>query len=138
MEFQTLKKSHKKQIIIGALAICVIGGALTFATTRAKYKLTEEIEIAKGTINYKPYDFKIMAMYKSEDKTNYTEINEIPGKNYKIIKKTKVKQVFKMLKKTWKEKNAMIKYKKIDNCNHIKMQLKWVYWRSYYEKAKFF
>ena len=42
------------------------------------------------------------------------------GKNYKIIKKTKVKQVFKMLKRTWKEKNAMIKYKKIDNCNHIR------------------
>ncbi len=88
MEFQTLKKSHKKQIIIGALAICVIGGALTFATTRAKYKLTEEIEIAKGTINYKPYDFKIMAMYKSEDKTNYTEINEMPSEGY-IINESK-------------------------------------------------
>ena len=84
MEFQTLKKSHKKQIVVGALAICVIGGALTFATTRAKYKLTEEIEIAKGTINYKPYDFKIMAMYKSEDKTNYTEINEMPTSGYII------------------------------------------------------
>ena len=88
MEFQTLKRSHKKQIIIGALAICVIGGALTFATTRAKYKLTEEIEIAKGTINYKPYDFKIMAMYKSEDKTNYTEINEMPSEGY-IINESK-------------------------------------------------
>ena len=88
MEFQTLKKSHKKQIIIGAIAICVIGGALTFATTRAKYKLTEEIEIAKGTINYKPYDFKIMAMYKSEDKTNYTEINEMPSEGY-IINESK-------------------------------------------------
>ena len=88
MEFQTLRKSHKKQIIIGAIAICVIGGALTFATTRAKYKLTEEIEIAKGTINYKPYDFKIMAMYKSEDKTNYTEINEMPSEGY-IINESK-------------------------------------------------
>ena len=56
--YRSLKKSYKKQIVIGALAVCVIGGALTFATTRAKYKLTEEIEIAKGTINYKPYDFK--------------------------------------------------------------------------------
>ena len=88
MEFQTLKKSHKKQIIMGAIAICVIGGALTFATTRAKYKLTEEIEIAKGTINYKPYDFKIMAMYKSEDKTNYTEINDMPNEGY-IINESK-------------------------------------------------
>ena len=88
MDFQTLKKSHKKQIVIGALVICVIGGALTFATTRAKYKLTEDLELAKGTVNYKPYDFKIMAMYKSEDKTNYTEINEMPSSGY-IINESK-------------------------------------------------
>ena len=84
MEFQTLKKSYKKQIIIGAIAICVIGGALTFATTRARYKLTDDIELAKGTINYKPYDFKVMAMYKSEDGTNYTEINEMPESGYVV------------------------------------------------------
>ena len=84
MEFETLKKSHKKQIIIGALAICVIGGTLTFNLTRAKYKVTESIDLAKGTINYKPYDFKIMAMYKSEDGSNYTEINKIPDSNYEI------------------------------------------------------
>ena len=84
MEFERLKKSHKKQIIIGALAICVIGGALTFATTRAKYKLTQDLELAKGTINYKPYDFKVMAMYQSENGTNYTEINDMPSSGYII------------------------------------------------------
>ena len=84
MEFETLKKNYKKQMIIGALAVCVIGGVLTFTTSRAKYKLTQDINIVKGTINYKPYDFKVMAMYKSDDKTNYNEINKMPGKNYKI------------------------------------------------------
>ena len=84
MQFERIKKSHKKQIILGALVVCVIGGTLTFVTTRAKYKLTENLELAKGTINYKPYDFKIMAMYKSEDGTNYTEINEMPSSGYTI------------------------------------------------------
>ena len=85
MEFQTLKKSYKKQIIIGAIAICVIGGALTFATTRAKYKLTDDINLAKGTINYKPYDFKVMAMYQQNDSGTYTEIaGRMPSSDYII------------------------------------------------------
>ena len=84
MEFETLKKNYKKQMIIGALAVCIIGGVLTFATSRAKYKLTQDINIVKGTINYKPYDFKVMAMYKSEDGTNYTEINDMPSSGYVI------------------------------------------------------
>ena len=84
IEFETLRKSHKKQIIIGALAICVIGGALTFATTRAKYKLTQDIELAKGTINYKPYDYKVMAMYQQNDSGTYTEITTMPSSGYII------------------------------------------------------
>ena len=85
MEFQTLRKSHKKQIIIGALAICVIGGAITFATSRAFYKVSGSVDLAKGTVNYKAYDFKIMAMYKSDDGSNYTEITDrMPSSGYVI------------------------------------------------------
>jgi hypothetical protein len=84
MQFERIKKNHKRKIIIGGLILVCITSVITITTTRAKYKLTEDIPLVKGTINYKPYDFKIMAMYQSEDKTNYTEINEMPGKNYKI------------------------------------------------------
>ncbi len=88
MQFERIRKNHKRKIIIGGLILVCITSAITITTTRAKYKLTEEIEIAKGTINYKPYDFKIMAMYKSEDKTNYTEINDMPSSGY-IINESK-------------------------------------------------
>ena len=54
IEFERLKQNHKKQIVIWALAICIIGGALTFATTRAKYRLTESIPLAQGIVNYNP------------------------------------------------------------------------------------
>jgi len=84
MEFQTLKKSHKKQIIIGAVVICLIGSVLVFKTTRAKYKVTQSVNIVNGIINYKPYDFKIMAMYKSDGESNYTEIEDMPGSDYTI------------------------------------------------------
>jgi len=82
MEFQTLKKSHKKQIIMGALAVCVIGGALTFATTRAKYKLTQDIPLVRGTINYKESDMRVVAVSISEDGTNYNIVDEIPTEGY--------------------------------------------------------
>ena len=85
MKIERLKKNHKKQIIIGAVVICIIGGALTFNLTKAKYKLTESIPLVRGTVNYKAYDFKVMAMYKSEDGTNYTEITDrMPNSGYKI------------------------------------------------------
>ena len=84
MQFERLRKSHKKEIIIGGLVVLGIVSAITLVTTRAKYKLTQDLELVKGTINYKPYDFKVMAMYRSEDGTNYTEINEMPGNGYVI------------------------------------------------------
>ncbi len=84
MQFERIRKNHKRKIIIGGLILVCIISAITITTTRAKYRVAQDISLVRGSINYKPYDFKIMAMYKSEDKTNYTEINEIPGKNYKI------------------------------------------------------
>jgi len=82
MEFQTLKKSYKKQIVIGALAVCVIGGALTFNLTRAKYKLTQDIPLVRGTINYKVPDMRVVAVNTSEDGTNYNIVDEIPTEGY--------------------------------------------------------
>jgi len=88
MEFQTLKKNHKKEIIIGAVIISLLIITIIFTTTRAKYQTAESINIAKGTINYKPYDFKIMAMYQQENNGNYKEVNTMPSSGY-IINESK-------------------------------------------------
>jgi len=74
MQFERIRKNHKRKIIIGGLILVCIISAITITTTRAKYRVAQDISLVRGSINYKPYDFKIMAMYKSEDKTNYTEI----------------------------------------------------------------
>ncbi len=85
MQFERLRKNHKRKIIIGGLILVCVISAITITTTRAKYKLTEDIPLVRGNINYKSYDFKIMAMYKSEDGTNYTEINDrMPSTGYII------------------------------------------------------
>ncbi len=41
------------------------------------------MDLVNGTINYKPYDFKVMAMYKN-DGSGDIEINEMPSSDYSI------------------------------------------------------
>jgi len=88
MKIEKLRKSHKKEIMIGGLIGVIVLSVLIFATTRAKYQTAESINIAKGTINYKPYDFKIMAMYQQENNGNYKEVNTMPSSGY-IINESK-------------------------------------------------
>ena len=88
MQFERLRKNHKRKIIIGGLILVCVISAITITTTRAKYKLTQDIPLVRGNINYKSYDFKVMAMYKSEDKIDYTEIDEMPSEGY-IINESK-------------------------------------------------
>jgi len=83
MEIETLKKSHKKEIIIGISLFVIIAIVLVVRLTFAKYNLVKSIKIAEGTINYKVPDFKIMAMYKN-DGNGDIEINTMPDKGYTI------------------------------------------------------
>ena len=83
MKIEKLGKNHRKEVIGGLIVISVIG-ILVVNLTKAKYQNIEDIKLVEGNINYKPYDFKMMAMYKSDDGTNYTEIDKTPGSNYKI------------------------------------------------------
>ena len=84
MKIEKLRKNHKKEIMIGVVAICIVGGALTFNLTKAKYKLTENIPLARGTVNYKALDFKVMAMYQQKEGSTCTTVgscyNEITGR----------------------------------------------------------
>jgi len=83
MEIETLKKSHKKEIIIGISLFVILVIALVVKLTFAKYNLVKSMEIAEGTINYKLPDFKMMAMYKN-DGNGDIEINTMPDKGYTI------------------------------------------------------
>jgi len=82
--FETIKKNHKKQIVMGAFTICLIGSAVIFTTTRAKYRNTQSINIVKGTVNYKLYDYKILEMYQENNSGAYSSISSIPSTGYEI------------------------------------------------------
>ncbi len=113
MQFKRLKKNYKKQIIIGGLILVCITSAITITKTRAKYKLTEDIPLVKGTINYKEPDMRIMAVNISEDGTNYIETDTIPTEGYNFNSE---KSVCKKTTTDLKDEGITIKYKegKID------------------------
>ena len=84
MKFEVIEKSKKKRWIIGSIAVIGLISIGIYAGSYAKYQGIEDIKLVEGNINYKPYDFKMMAMYKSDDGTNYTEINKMPESGYVI------------------------------------------------------
>ena len=84
MHFETLKKSHlKRNIIIGVVVVSIIS-AVILNFTRAKYRVTQSIPLVNGTINYKPYDFKVISMYQKKENGSYEEIEEMPNNGYII------------------------------------------------------
>lgn len=84
MKFEKIRKINKSKIIVGGVITLGAIGAITILPSHAKYKLTESINIVNGTINYKVPDIKVMAMYTSENGTNYTETTTMPGSGYII------------------------------------------------------
>lgn len=85
MKIEKLEKSHKKKIIFGGVIGLGVIGIITILPSFAKYKVTQEINIANGVVNYKVPDLKVMAMYKSDDGVNYTEIEDrMPDSGYII------------------------------------------------------
>jgi len=83
MEFETLKKSHKKEILIVTVVFILIAIVLIVRASFAKYQTTKNVTIAEGTVNYKVPDFKIMAMYKN-DGAEDVEITTMPESGYTI------------------------------------------------------
>ena len=84
MKLETLKKSHvKRNILIGVVIVLIIS-AIILNFTKAKYRITQSIPLVNGTINYTPYDFKMVAMYQKEDSGEYVEIDTMPSSGYVI------------------------------------------------------
>ena len=86
MKFEVLKRSHsKKNIIVGVIMVLIIS-AVILNFTRAKYRVTQSIPLVNGTINYTPYDFKMIAMYQENDNNEYQSIERVPISGYTLNK----------------------------------------------------
>ena len=83
MEIETLKRSHVKRNIVIAMVIVAIISTIILTFTKAKYKTTESIPLVNGTINYTPYDLKMVAMYQEEN-GDYKSIDTVPTSGYTL------------------------------------------------------
>lgn len=84
MKFEVLRKNHlKRNIIIGVIAVLIIS-AIVLNFTRARYRITESIPLVNGTINYTPYDFKMIAMYQESNNGEYVSIDSVPTSGYTL------------------------------------------------------
>ncbi len=70
-------------MIVGSIVIIFLVSMGIFANNYAKYQNIKDIKLVEENINYKS-DYKMMAMYKSDDGTNYTEIDTMPESVYVI------------------------------------------------------
>ena len=84
MKIEKINRLNQKYfyyaLILGVVLLITVSSIFSYA----KYQRIEDIKLVEGNINYKPYDFKMMAMYKSDDGTNYTEIDTLPESRYLI------------------------------------------------------
>ncbi len=83
MKFEVLKRSYlKRNIIIGIIVVGIISAVvLNFA--RAKYRTIQSMPLGNGTINYTPYDLKMVAMYQEEN-GDYESIDTVPTSGYSL------------------------------------------------------
>ncbi len=84
MKFEILKKNNKKMIIVGGMITLVLVAAVTLTMTRAKYRTTQSVKLANGTVKYSASDLYIVAIKVSEDGTNYTDVTTIPTSGYEL------------------------------------------------------
>ena len=84
IEFETIK-SHKNRLYFLCGIVCVVVLLVVFVVTRshAKYRTTESIPLINGTINYTPYDLKMVAMYQEEN-GDYKSIDTVPTSGYTL------------------------------------------------------
>ncbi len=90
MKIEKLDISNNKLkvgIIIGFILAILIVILINFFTSRANYRNTESIELAKGTINYSLADLNVIAMYKIEGGKD-VDIDTVPTEGYTLSERS--------------------------------------------------
>ena len=59
MKLSVMDNNKKKKVIGVFIIILVIAIAVLYVGSYAKYQYIENVELVKGDINYKPYDYRI-------------------------------------------------------------------------------
>ncbi len=87
MEFKKIEQNNIKKVLLVLVVLIAIITTVVSLRSRAKYQVTSNAQIVNGVINYKPYDFKIVAIYKEKDTGGYEETTSVPTTGYEIDEK---------------------------------------------------
>ncbi len=87
MKIETLKQKGKK-IAIGILISITLFSVLVLSLSLAKYRSTNSINIAKGTIKYNRPDLHLAEVYIESDTAEYEIASEVPESGYVLNEDT--------------------------------------------------
>ena len=63
MEIKTIKQSNLKRNIIISVVVILIISAIILNFSSARYRSTSSVPVVDSTVNYTPYNFRIMEVY---------------------------------------------------------------------------
>ncbi len=86
MKLEKLSKGRFIKTSIIVLVVISIFGVIFINRSKAKYRVTQSIQIVNGTVNYKPADFSLISINLQDAKgsSNYTSSGNIPTTGYKL------------------------------------------------------
>ena len=90
MKVKPLRQGYSRRIALSLIAIIAVIATIVVLTTRAKYRNTETLALATGTISYNKADLNIIAMYQesSYGTNGYKQIDDVPTEKYTLSNKS--------------------------------------------------
>ncbi len=85
MKIEKLSEGRNKKIILSTLIITLLIGVIYITNSKAKYQVTESVQIVNGKINYTLVDFELAEINIKELNTeDYINTETIPDGNYEL------------------------------------------------------
>ncbi len=86
MEFEVLHRSKKKQFIIAGSLVVLILIAIVIGFTFAKYRVTNSLQLASGTVNYSRADLNLVGVYleRVDAPGEFDSATDVPASGYTL------------------------------------------------------
>ena len=86
MEFEVLHRSKKKQFIIAGSLVVLILIAIVIGFTFAKYRVTNSLQLASGTVNYSRADLNLVGVYleRVDAPGEFESATDVPASGYTL------------------------------------------------------
>ncbi len=89
MKLEKLRKGNFIKTSVIVLVVISVFGVIFINKSKAKYRVTQSIQVVSGEVNYKVPDLNVLALYKQKTEGdtsdgNYESITDVPASGYKV------------------------------------------------------